>query len=476
VTTRRRSVRFFRLGAANLYTAAATAIALAFFGSSARAEPAPPPSDVTPTEHETAAPPGSDNRSADPGRVAGVERDPVVAGDNARNAGAALLFPFRELFAGLFWTADSLGELARKAKFVSRMDHLLFPKPGEIALVPTLFFQSRHPPSFGARIVTAGTRGDTAISAASGGPNDVFVAAAVDWKLPALRSTLAVDALYDERNRIELRGIGQDPDTDPRDRFRPTAIAHDAYYLEERSRVVAALDVTIAKPVHAIASTSLLLSRVRDAIGADGQALSKVFEPTPPFAGAAMTRVVYSELALRAGTRKRWDGADPGAQAELYGGYGAGVDGTDARYVGAGGRLVAFIPIFKPVNTLSPKIVIDTVTPLGNALPFTLLAEQPDFRGYDIRRDRDSLVISLDYRWVVMRYLATSVFVDAATLAPALGELFTTVPRFAAGFGFDVFDARSDIARFAVAGSGDGIRVLVSLGYSLASGDRQHRN
>ncbi len=436
----------------------------------------PPPSDVAPTAPEKVAPLRPGERAADPRHIAGIEREPVVSGDHGRDVGAALLFPLRELFSGLFFVADSLGELARKAKFVSRMDNVLFPKPGEISLVPTIFFQSRHPPSFGARIVTTGSRGDTAIAAASGGPNDVYVAAAIDWKLPPLRSTFAADALYDERNRIEFRGIGQDPDTDGRNRFRPDAVTHDALYLEERSRVVATLDTTIAGPVHAITSSSLLLSRVRNAIGADGQALGEVFEPTPPIAGAALTRVVYTELALRAGTRKRWAGADPGLQAELYGGYGAGVDGTDARYVGAGGRVLAFIPIFKPVNTLSPRIVVDTVTPLSATLPFTLLAEQPDFRGFDIRRDRDSMVISLDYRWVVMRYVATSVFVDAATLAPDLGKLFTTVPRFAGGFGFDVFNAKSDIARFAVAGSADGIRVLASLGYSVASGDRQHRN
>ena len=261
-------------------------------------------------------------------------------------------------------------------------------------------------------------------------------------------------------------------------------MTHDALYLEERSRIVAALDATNAGPVHAIASSSLLLSRVRNAVDVDGQALTEVFEPTPPIAGAARTRVVYTELALRAGTRKRWDGADPGAQAELYGGYGAGIDGqvprpaddTDARYVGAGGRALAFIPILKPINTLSPRIVIDTVTPLSATLPFTLLAEQPDFRGFDIRRDHDSMVISLDYRWVVMRYLATSIFVDAATLAPTIGKLFMTAPRFAAGFGFDVFNAKTELARFAVAGSGDGIRVFASFGYTVASGDRQHRN
>jgi hypothetical protein len=74
-----------------------------------------------------------------------------------------------------------------------------------------------------------------------------------------------------------------------------------------------------------------------------------------------------------------------------------------------------------------------------------------------------------------MRYVATSIFVDSATLAPTFGHLFTTVPRFAGGFGFDVFNAKTDLARFALAGSGDGIRVLLSFGYTASSGDRQHR-
>ena len=282
--------------------------------------------------------------------------------------------------------------------------------------------------------------------------------------------------MYDSRDHLEFLGVGQTPDRDARNVFRP-GVVHDGLYLERRSRLIASLDTPIARGFSVVPSSSILLSRVEDAHDAGLAGLNQVFAPTAPIKDAATTRVVYTELAVRFSTRRSWVSRDPGAQLEAYAGYGTGVAGEDLRYVGAGGRAVLFVPVVRRSNTFSPKVVLDAMVPLdGRELPFTVAVRQFEYRGFDLRRDQLSLIASLDYRWVISHYVAARVFVDGATVAPRFVDLFTSAPRIAAGFGFDIFSFKTDLVRFALSGSADGVRVLLGLGPAPASGDRQHRN
>jgi hypothetical protein len=477
---------------ARVAAAAASLGACALVARTSRADPpgrgrhadAPPqqttsakPADTAPADAQQADAPDEDD--VDPAHITGVERPAVERGDSGRAAGANVLFPFRELFAGLFAGADALASIAAGLKIVPRVEQLIFPEPGEIALVPTIFFQSKHAPNFGGRILERGDAGEAVVSAAGGGAHDVYVATDLVWKRRGrLPWEISVDTLFDERDDLEFFGLGQDPDTDPRNHYRSTATTHDALYLEKRSRVVAAADVSILPWLHVVGSGSLFQSRVRDASDAGLAGFEKVFVPTPYLADAAQTRIAYGEVALRASSRRQWDGAEPGAKAEFYGGYGANVGGADARYAAIGGRAVLSIPILRPTNTLSPQLVLDAVDPIGPdaAFPFTALTRQPDYRGYDVRRDNLSLVASLDYRWVIHRYVAMRVFTDFAEVAPRVDRLLALPPRFAAGFGFDLFNHETALAQFSMSFSEDGPRVAVTFGWAPLGGDRQHRN
>ena len=66
--------------------------------------------------------------------------------------------------------------------------------------------------------------------------------------------------------------------------------------------------------------------------------------------------------------------------------------------------------------------------------------------------------------------------IEPARLASRPSELVAHAPRFAGGFGFDLFGTRVDLGRFAFSVSADGVRLLFNLGPSAASGDRQNRN
>jgi hypothetical protein len=161
---------------------------------------------------------------------------------------------------------------------------------------------------------------------------------------------------------------------------------------------------------------------------------------------------------------------------EAYAGRGFGLDGTEAELARRGGRAAAFIGVGDRSNVLSPKLVLDTLDPREGSVPFSELPRQPDFRGFDNRRDFVSVVASLDYRWALMRYLAARLFVDAATVAPSLGELELDL-RPAGGFGFDVYSRSSQLGSLALSVSPEGARFLLNIGVGpSAFGDRQHRN
>ena len=166
-------------------------------------------------------------------------------------------------------------------------------------------------------------------------------------------------------------------------------------------------------------------------------------------AASGETRVSYSELALRIDTRETRGMPSPGASFETYAGTARSFGLDDSVYTHLmrwGGQGALFFPIVRPSNILSPKLVLDGLTPFDEGpIAFTELTQQGAYRGHDNRRDRVSLVGSLDYRWTLMRYLAARVFVDAAHVAPSVKDIEITNLRYAVGFGLDISD--SDCSR-----------------------------
>jgi hypothetical protein len=434
---------------------------------------------VPPTSHETTAESAlsPSQRSAEPREIGGLLRPSVEPGDASRRAATVVLLPLRKLFEIQFYVAERLIELGRFLNFGPRASALMSPQEGEVKVLPTFFFESRHPVAFGIRVVAPTRLGESSVAIASGGPNDIFAQSQVVLRVQRpLEAEVTLATMYDRRNSLELFGVGQVPDEDARNVYRATAATHDGLYLEQRTRLILIVDATLLRGIHLVGSGALELNRVVDAVDAGEAGISKVFERIEGFSNGASSRVLYGELALRFFTRRNWTSADPGAQLEAYVGYGAGVDEDPARYWSAGGRAAVFIPVVRASNTLSPKIVLDAISPERGPFPFTLLVRQPDYRGFDLRRDQVSVVTSLDYRWIIARYIALRLFVDAATVAPTFSSLVAKPPRVAGGFGIDVFNTKTDTARVGFSGSADGLRVLINLGWSAAAGDRVRRN
>ena len=161
---------------------------------------------------------------------------------------------------------------------------------------------------------------------------------------------------------------------------------------------------------------------------------------------------------------------------ELYAGRATGPGSTIAEYYQFGGRAALFIPVVRPTNILSPKLVLDEMRPLGGSqVPFTLLQTQPDFRGGGSRADLASAVASIDYRWSFVRFISARLFFDVASVAPTVSNVLDHGPRYAAGFGFDFFSRSAELGQIALATGPDGTRFLLSIGVGSSFGDRQHQ-
>ena len=186
--------------------------------------------------------------------------------------------------------------------------------------------------------------------------------------------------------------------------------------------------------------------------------------------------VSYTELAVRVDTRPVVGAPRPGVMAEGYGGAATETQGQPVGLVRAGGRLGAFIPVYRATNLISPRLVVDTVTSTGPDVPFTELVRQPAYRGNDNRRDDVSVVASLDYIWQFASVASARVFVDAAVVGDGFDALPLAQTRVAGGAGLDLFTDNVDIGRFWIAGSGDGLHLHLSIGNPSRFGDRQRRD
>jgi hypothetical protein len=315
------------------------------------------------------------------------------------------------------------------------------------------------------------------IRAGFGGVDELALETRVrhSWRTP-LPMTASFETLYDESSGLEFLGVGQEPEEDARNRF--LGEPREGLYDQQKVRLILALGMRVSDDIELFASQSFTRREINDD-EEDPDALTKVFVPGSVPAATGETRVSYSELALRIDSRETRGMPSPGVSFETYLGTARSFGLADSVYTHLmrwGGQAAVFVPILRRSNILSPKVVLDGMYPYESGrIAFTELTGQPQYRGHDNRRDRVSLVTSLDYRFAIYRYLAGRVFVDGATVAPAVSDLDITGLRYAVGFGVDISDSDSQVGEFNIAFSGDGLDFALSFGLPDSFGDRQHR-
>jgi hypothetical protein len=197
---------------------------------------------------------------------------------------------------------------------------------------------------------------------------------------------LSLEGLADTRSHLDFLGLGQNPDADPRNAFRPGAPTHTALYSESRSRLITGLGFRPAQNLEVLLSTSITRSKVDDPPEHDPAALTRVFQPgtvvgaprcNEYFTSAycpVETDIIYSELSLRFDTRRSVSMPSSGLLVEGYGGLGSSAGDVPTRFARTGARAAAFLPLVRATTILSPRIILDGLSSVGTyAVPFTAL-------------------------------------------------------------------------------------------------------
>ena len=423
-----------------------------------------------------------ERRALDPVDVTGIVSPERERSDTLREIGNALLFPPRESFGALFLLTRTATVIAEQQNIVPKINQFTREKRGEITIFPTVFFDPGRRPSVGAFMITGGPGGSsTSLRVGTGGPNEALLETRVALsRARPIPFNVVGEALYDMRTSLQYYGLGQDPESDPRNRFRPMTRFRDARYRHQRARAILSGGIRPSDNTEIFLSSSYTTHIIDDSPDDGGRTMSLVFVPgsvpggPTQHHGSARSHIIYSELAARLDTRVERGAPRDGALVEGYLGFAAGVGETPVQYVRAGFRGAVFVPIYRKTNILIPKLVVDQLKALNREpIPFYELARENDFRGFRSRRDELSATASLDYRWGFAPQVSGRLFADFNSVGSELVKLGG--PRWAVGFGMDIYASLQDIGSWAFSFSPEGVGFHLSFGVPNSFGDRQHR-
>jgi hypothetical protein len=453
-------------------------VGVASTAGAADPRPAPPPAAAPAPALAPAATAPTEPAQArvKPDEVSGVEREERPAGAASRYAWNALLWVPRSTIDLVFLTTGVAGGLLENEQIVPRTRDLFFSSSGKFGIFPTFFMETGISANVGARMIARADHVATTLRGGYGGPDSNVVEgrAHVLMTVP-VPTVLTITGFHDRRTDRGFLGVGQTPETDPRNHF--LSDNRVGIYRERRERAILSLGVRPVTDLEIFVSGSFTQRRVDNPPDAGAVALTNVFAPESIVGAYQTTQIVYAEGAVRYDSRANRAGEAGGVHFEVYAGREHRLAGDHIDFSRYGARAGAFIPFIRPTTILSPMIGLDTMTSAGDAVvPFTELVGQPMFRGFNTRRDYVSLVGNLDYRWYVSRFIAGRLFVDAAHVYPTLKEFRLDHLRWAAGFGIDLHSSTTQIGRVAFALSPDGFNFLFTFGVPAGFGDRQHRD
>jgi len=400
------------------------------------------------------------------------------SGDTGRDALNVFLFVPRHVVKFLFWGASVAIGVIEKQPIVPRAQEVVSSHGGRFAILPTLFAETGSPFDVGARMIVDFGAVATGLRVGFGGIHYFEIEPRVAFQLDVpVRSVLAFEGLYKVDNNRVYGGVGQDPASDRRNHFQPLRAGASGHYLEERARWIGSYAVRLHHDFEVLLSGSLDRRTVSDSVGADEDALSRVFVPGSVPGAFESRRTVYAESAGCLDTRATRGRPSSGFLAEGYAGTGHEIDGHGSVFVRAGGRAAAYIPLYRKTNILSPKLVLDGIAQAGTVpISFNELAGEPDFRGYDERRDHLSLVASLDYRWLIVEHVGASLFFDTQVVAAGFDAFDFGALRWVGGVGLDLHSDDLVLGQLSLAAGNGGLRLVFERGVSNGYGDRQHRD
>src|SRR5882724_5858510 len=174
-----------------------------------------------------------------PPDVSGIERAARRESEPARAVANAMLWPFRLVVDLIFLATGTAGGLLENEQLVPRARDFFFTRGGEFGIFPTLFLETGTNFNVGVRMIASIEPYAVTVRAGYGGPdaNVVETRMRLGTTIGGMPGVLSFEGMHDRRTELGFLGLGQTPDTDPRNQFVNGQVA--GIYRERRERIVA---------------------------------------------------------------------------------------------------------------------------------------------------------------------------------------------------------------------------------------------
>ena len=193
---------------------------------------------------------------ADSTEQSGVEEPARYGSEPARAVANAFLWPVRLMVDLVFLTTGTAGALLQNEQIVPRTKDFFFTSNGQIGLFPTLFLETGTSANVGARMIASIDPYAATLRAGYGGSDENVVEGRMRLTLSlGVPAVMSLEGLHDRRSGLGFLGLGQTPESDPRNQFRngPTA----GLFRERRERVVAGFGIRPLADLELLLSSSL---------------------------------------------------------------------------------------------------------------------------------------------------------------------------------------------------------------------------
>ncbi len=290
------------------------------------------------------------------------------------------------------------------------------------------------------------------------------------------KTNLSLRARRDDDNRFY--GIGPNPQSDERSPFQNSSSEEFGVFYQRRLEAELSLGFRPSPDWELFFSTTFRQRRISDPGRGDASDIGQVFDINQLSGFASSNRKIYNELALRYDNRENLRQALPGIRSETYVATSVGLGGDRSRLFQGGSDLTLFIPVIFERRLLVTRSVVNFLINLNDRqdIAFVDYPQTPAFRGISsrafLRSDQISWLNSLEYQWPLTYHLRSHIFTDYLLVAPDAVSFQLKGAPWAVGWGMDVHNPYTELARFYLSYGSEGFFARVSVGFSSRYKDR----
>jgi hypothetical protein len=314
-----------------------------------------------------------------------------------------------------------------------------------------------------------------------GSTTNYDTSAAVSWQKPldserTVRVSLEALHLSDTKHRFY--GIGSAPRADPRSAYLATAESEYGRYRHLSDRVALMLGLRSSPHLDLFVSSQYLRQRA-ETIPDDPFSIEKVFDLTRLAGAQAPSRQFYNEAAFTWDTRRYRGSLSGGFSLAGYTGVSLGVGGDESRSLRTGGDAALYLPLWHGDRLLVPRITLDTLTNLNDAVPFSFMTypRQLPFRGVNsaitlLRQDDVVVNTSMEYQWPLSAALTAALFTQGVLVGRTVDTVTTRRAPWNAGARIELHTPHAPVFTGWITTGSEGLYIWFQMGVIEKGNDR----